>query len=59
MSRQGEEEGTAGTIPGGEHPEVGQKRLKGRVPGEKKDPELRDGDVRDFGEEGRDGSFWR
>lgn len=28
------------TIPGEGHPEMGQERLKGRIPGEKNDPEL-------------------
>lgn len=29
-----------GTVPGDEHPETRQERLKGRILGEKKDPEL-------------------
>lgn len=29
-----------GTVPGDEHPKMGQERLKERIPGEKKDPEL-------------------
>lgn len=28
------------TVPGEGHPEMGQERLKGRIPGEKNDPEL-------------------
>lgn len=36
----GERRVLEGTVPGDEHPELGQERLKGRIPGEKKDPEL-------------------
>lgn len=36
----GERRVLEGTVPGDEHRKMGQERLKERIPGEKKDPEL-------------------